>query len=72
MSRKQQLSNPVLSDKLGSKLLMICIVCDKPVEGYYARFGEKGTCSKTCMRVQDTLPRYPGHTSEEFDQRMKG
>ena len=47
-----------------------CMVCGKECEGYYARFGDTGTCSGDCMRVQDAKPRYPGFPEEEFLQRQ--
>jgi hypothetical protein len=31
-----------------------CCVCNKPiVEGYYGRWGNGGTCSKTCERIKE-------------------
>lgn len=69
MSKRQPL-NPVLSEGLGNKLLLRCMVCDKSIEGFYARYGDSGVCSGKCMRVQDQKPRYPGHSHEEFCERF--
>jgi len=52
------------------RLQLHCMVCSKSIEGFYARFGEEGTCAKSCMEVQDKKPRYPGHSEEEFCQRF--
>lgn len=46
-----------------------CMVCDKSIEGYYARYGDHGTCSGECMREQVKLPRYPGFSEEDFLKR---
>lgn len=46
-----------------------CMVCSKAIEGYYARFGESGVCSGTCMKVQDQKPKYPGFSEEDFLKR---
>ena len=43
-----------------------CMVCGKPIEGYYARYGDKGVCSGACMRVQAKKPLFPGHSEEDF------
>lgn len=59
-------SNPVLSQGLANKLLLRCMVCDESVEGFYARYGERGTCSGKCMKVQELQPKYPGHGEEAF------
>jgi hypothetical protein len=49
-----------------------CLVCGKKIEdGYYARFGNSGTCSKTCMKVQDGIEKYPGHPLADFLKRFK-
>ncbi len=52
------------------RLQLHCMVCQKAIEGFYARFGEEGTCSGECMRAQDLKPRYPGHSEEEFLKRQ--
>lgn len=44
----------------------VCMVCQRECEGYYARYGNTGTCSGDCMRVQDTRPKYGEHTEEAF------
>lgn len=39
-----------------------CCVCGKAIgEGFYGRWSTGGTCSKTCEKVQETLPKYPDH-----------
>ena len=52
------------------ELKLSCMVCKKTIGGFYARFGEKGTCSGACLREQEKLPKYPGHSHEEFCQRF--
>lgn len=64
--------NPVIPEEVGKRLLLRCMICDKSVEGFYARFGDSGVCSGKCMKVQDQKPRYPGHSEEEFFNRLKG
>lgn len=45
-----------------------CCVCNKPIlEGFYARYGDGGVCSKTCMVAQDKLPKYPDHPERSDD-----
>lgn len=66
----KRVPNPVIAPEVGKRLLLRCMVCDKPIEGFYARFGDQGTCNRTCMKVQDAKPKYPGHTEEEFFQRQ--
>ena len=47
-----------------------CIVCgNMPKEGYYGRYGDGGTCSKTCEAVQNKKPLYPDHSEEDFLRR---
>lgn len=66
----KRLPNPVLPEGLATKLLLRCMVCDKSIEGFYARYGDSGVCSGKCMKVQDQKPRYPGFSEEEFLQRQ--
>ena len=47
----------------------VCMVCNRKCEGFYARFGESGTCDSKCMKVQDTKPVYPGHSSEDYERK---
>lgn len=48
-----------------------CLNCGKAIsDGYYSRHGDGGTCSKKCMLEQDKKPKYPGHTEEDFLQRL--
>lgn len=37
----------------------LCCICDKPVQGYYGRWGNGGTCSKKCEQIQEAKPKYP-------------
>lgn len=62
-------SNPVIEQDVGKQLLFRCMVCDKPVEGFYARFGTSGTCGRVCMKAQDSKEKFPGHTEEDFFNR---
>ena len=48
----------------------VCMVCKKEMQGYYARFGESGVCNSACMKVQDKVYRYPGHSEEDFLKRV--
>lgn len=59
--------NPVLNEDIGKLLKLVCMVCNVRVEGFYARFGDGGTCSKKCMKVQDEKPKYPDHPAEAFE-----
>lgn len=74
-----KLRNPVIPDYTPKKKEQVeikldlrpCLMCNKQItDGYYARYGESGTCSKKCMIEQDKKPKYPGHTEEEFLQRL--
>jgi len=48
-----------------------CCECGKVIEeGYYARYGNGGVCSKTCMQEKDKKPRYP-LPSPEFLQQLE-
>lgn len=29
-----------------------CVICNRPVKGYYGRWGNTGTCSKVCENEQ--------------------
>lgn len=48
----------------------VCMVCNKSVEGFYARFGTIGVCNRECMKVQDAKPKYEQHTEKEFLKRF--
>lgn len=37
----------------------LCLICDKPVNGWYGRWSDRGTCSKKCEQVQEAKPKYP-------------
>lgn len=63
--------NPVISEEIGKKLLYKCMTCNKPIEGFYARFGNTGTCSRMCMEVENKKPKYGEHTYEAFCKRFK-
>jgi DNA-directed RNA polymerase subunit RPC12/RpoP len=65
-----KLRNPVIPEAVAKALLYKCMVCSKPVEGFYSRHGDQGTCSGACMKVQDAKPRYPEHSEEEFLKRF--
>lgn len=36
----------------------LCIVCKKPVSGFYGRWGDSGTCCKAHEAIQEAKPRY--------------
>lgn len=74
-----KLRNPVIPDYTPKKKeqpevkldLKPCLVCKKTItDGYYGAWGDGGVCSKACNNVQSQKPRYPGHTEEDFLQRM--
>ena len=67
MSRRP--NNPALPREIGGQLLLRCVQCDKSIEGFYARYSDRGVCSGMCMREQDKLPKYPGFTEEDFFNR---
>jgi hypothetical protein len=48
----------------------LCCVCSKPVKGWYGANDKGGTCNKTCEEEHAKLPRYPGHSYEEYMQRQ--
>lgn len=69
-----RVSNPVIPDyrqrteKTKEKEIGLsfkpCLVCTKQIfEGYYARWGDAGVCSKTCNDTQSLKPLYPLHGS---------
>lgn len=67
--------NPVIPDYRPKKKeeekfqldLKPCLHCGKAIkEGYYARYCDKGVCSRVCMFEQDKKPKYPGHSYEEY------
>jgi len=71
--------NPVIPDYTPKKKkeeevkldLKPCLNCGKAIgEGYYARYEQGGVCGKSCMLEQDKKPKYPGHTEEDFLQRL--
>ena len=66
----QRVKNPVISETLGKVLLYKCMTCYKPIEGFYARFGNTGTCSRMCMLVENKKPKYPGHEESDFLKRF--
>lgn len=73
----KRMSNPVIpqktvdytprSEKKEQEVILSfkpCIVCSKQIgEGYYARWGNGGVCSKTCNEIQSLKPLYPEHGS---------
>jgi hypothetical protein len=67
---KKQPSNPVFSEKVVKALLMNCMVCGKPTEGFYGGHASEssvpqGTCSRECELVQAAKPKYDSYYSEE-------
>lgn len=66
--KQTRMSNPVIQESLVPK--RHCMVCQKACEGWYATFGESGTCSAKCMRIQDAKPLYPDHPVEAFIARF--
>lgn len=69
-ARSSKSNTPARAPIESEELKLSCMVCDKAIGGFYARFGELGTCSGTCMKVQDKEPMYPGHSEEEFCKRF--
>lgn len=67
--RSQKLSD-VQEEYRASTPALVCMICSKKIEGFYARFGNEGTCSRKCMKVQDSKPLYPDHTAEDFERRF--
>lgn len=65
---KQRPANPVLSQELAKKLIYNCMICSKAVEGFYSQHEGGGTCSRKCMTVQDSKPKFPGHSAEDFEK----
>jgi hypothetical protein len=66
-----KLRNPVMPESLGKQLLMKCMICQKDCEGWYGRWQDTGTCSKKCEQVQAAKYPYPGHSADEFWQRVQ-
>jgi hypothetical protein len=67
--------NPVVSEDVRNKFVYVCMVCHASCEGFYGAHGEagetpKGTCSKSCEQVQAKYLKYPGHTEEDFFNRL--
>lgn len=56
------MKNPVLSKEEGKKLLYKCTVCGEPVDYWYGRWGDKGTCDRICEQIQEDKPKYPPST----------
>lgn len=73
---RERMPNPVMyqkKEKPKETLLSFspCIVCDTPInDGYYSRHEDKGTCSKTCMKIQDAKEKYPDHPLSSFLKRF--
>lgn len=59
------MKNPVLSEKDAKKLLYRCMLCDKPIEGFYGRWELGGTCSKVCEAIQEAKPKFPDHPEKD-------
>ena len=59
----KQLKNPVIVEGFMPK--WHCLICQKPVEGFYGAWGSTGTCSAKCERVQEKIPRFP--TTEQVN-----
>lgn len=41
------------------KIVGLCIICSKPVPGYYGCWGNGGTCNKYCEDKQESKPKHP-------------
>lgn len=39
-------------------------------KGFYARYGDGGTCSQACMRAVESKESYPDHSEAEFLSRL--
>lgn len=60
-----------VSEEYNNVVVGLCLACQKPVKGgYYSQHEGGGTCNKTCMQVQETKPRYPGHEEAQFLKRF--
>ena len=62
--------NPVIPEEVGKKMLLVCMICNKKIQGFYSRHGDKGTCSKACMKMQDSKPKYPGFEESDYFRRQ--
>lgn len=54
----KRLPNPVLSEEQVKKLLYVCMICNRPIEGFYGRWGNGGTCSRVCEKTQEGKSRH--------------
>lgn len=43
----------------------LCCVCEKPTPYFYGRWGNGGTCSRPCERIQEAKPKYPHGEKDE-------
>jgi hypothetical protein len=57
-----------LQEEYKEKVVGLCTVCSKPVSGFYGRWGDGGTCSLKCEKVQSAKPLYPEHPAEAFEK----
>ena len=49
----------------------ICCICNRKCEGYHGRWGDSGSCDSACEKVQAAKEKYPGHTEDEYFNRLK-
>ena len=48
-----------VQEEYKEKVVGLCCICEKPVNGYYGRWGNGGSCSKKCEAIQEAKPKYP-------------
>lgn len=48
-----------VQDEYRETVVGLCVVCQKPTQGWYGRWGNLGTCSKKCELIQEAIPKYP-------------
>lgn len=59
-------------EKVESLSLLPCCVCKGIVpKGYYGSWQEGGTCSPKCEVIKEAMPKYPGHTEEDYMSRQE-
>jgi hypothetical protein len=47
-----------------------CCICGKVIKGAYGHHGDDWTCQKSCEKAKMALPRFPGHSEEQFFKRQ--
>lgn len=50
-----------VQEEYKEKVVGLCCICEKPVNGFYGRWGDGGTCSGKCERIREAQPKYPDH-----------